>query len=163
MEQRYTIMANTLTLTQVAIQESPKLRAVNADKGITKELLQSDRVLLGDDIHTAVRGKIAEALADYVDQICDRDTYPDVSEKELDATDFDHIRAGIMANINLIKIDAGTGFTSTHKANLIGMELDTPDENGEVQLILAIDFVCPSKRGESATVAKSAKSGTMSL
>jgi hypothetical protein len=142
-----------LTLTQVAIQESPKLRAVNADKGISKDVLQSDRVLLADEVHTAIRGKISEVLADYVDQICDPDSYPDVSEAELAGVDFDHIRAGIEANINLIKIDAGTGFTSTHKADLIAA--------GTCE---AIDFVCPSKRdGGSTTATKTAKSGTMSL
>jgi hypothetical protein len=142
-----------LTLTQVAIQESPKLRAVNADKGISKDVLQSDRVLLADEVHTAIRGKIAEVLTDYVDQICDPDSYPDVSEAELEKVDFAHIRAGIEANINLIKIDAGTGFTSTHKADLIA--------NGTC---IAIDFVCPTKRdGATAGVTKTAKAGSMIL
>ena len=138
-----------LTLTTVAIQESPELRAVNADKGITKEMFKSDRVLLADEVHAAVRSKMAEALADYIDQIADEASY----DCDTSAVDFTHIRESMQANIDNFKLDAGTGYTSTHKANLIAL--------GQCE---AIDFIAPKKRGDgTATASVSAKSGVLSL
>ncbi len=138
-----------LTLTTVAIQESPALRAVNAEKGISKDMFKSDRVLLADEVHDAVRAKIGDALIDYIDQMVDAGSY----DCDTSAVNFDHIRAGLIANINNFKLDAGGGFTSTHKANLIA--------SGQCE---AEDFIAPKNRGGGTTTASaSAKSGSLSL
>ena len=150
-----------LKLTTVRIQESGDLRAVNAEKGISKDMFSSDRVLVADEVHEAVRAKMLEVLEPYITQMVDPENY----SSDTSSVDFDHIRASLEQNIADFKIDAGSGFTATHKAALIGTVLDTINsETGEQNTIEAIDFVKPDNRdGAKTSTSSSAKTGTMSL
>ena len=153
-----------LTLTTVSIQEAPALRAVNADKGIKKETFSSDRVLLSDEVHDAIRAKMTEALEDYMVQIADPASYEDdILPEELAKVDFDHVLASMQANIDTFKLDAGGGYTATHKAALIGTPTGTNDEDGNAYVIEAIDFIAPKNRGVTTATGTAKKGGSMSL
>lgn len=147
-----------LTLTQIKIQESADLRAINEAKGITSELLTSDRLLVSDEVHTAVRDVMRSALGDYLDKMTDPANY-----EGADGVDFDAIRTSLEDNINSFKIDSGTGFTNTHKASILGTVVGTDEEGNEV-VVEAIDFVKPANRGGASTDNKpAAKGGSFAL
>lgn len=139
-----------LKLTQVKIQESPELRGVNQDKGITSDDLTCDRVLLSDPVHAAIHGKMTEALEGYMDQIA--------LFAEENGKDGEKVRTSMEASILKFKLDAGGGYTDTHKADLI--------ENGTASgvEVEAIDFVAPKNRGGATPSASSSEvTGEMEL
>ena len=126
-----------LKLTAIKVQESPKLRGVNQDKGITSEDLTTDRVLLSDDVHCAIRSKMVEALSGYIEQIG--------SFAEDNGKDGDKIIEAMTANIMKFKIDAGGGYTDCHKAELIANGTESGVE------VVAEDFIDPKNRGGATT------------
>jgi hypothetical protein len=147
-EQRY--MNMSIKLTAIKIQESSKLRGLNQDKGITSEDLTTDRVLLADPVQDKIRSLMVEATEYIMDQVADFATE--------NGKDGDKIKASMIANIMKFKLDAGGGYTDTHKASLIA---NGTDSNVEV---IAEDFIDPKNRGgATASVSSSDVTGVIDL
>lgn len=140
-----------MKLVTIKIQESPKLRGVNQDKGITSDDLSTDRVTVADAVHGKIHEVMSEQLGYILDQLCDPANFADVEAAE--KVDMEKVRSSMEANILKFKIDAGGGYTDTHKAHLVANGTDSGVE------VTPVDFIDPKNRGGSETASKPSENG----
>jgi hypothetical protein len=118
-----------LRLTSVKIQDNTTLRGAMAEKGVNPSELSIPRVVIESPrVHAKVHELMKEALLPLVQKIADFGGSNGASTEVLAAC--------MLENIESFRLDAGSGYTSTRKLQLV--------EEGR---LTAEDFIPPKKGG----------------
>ena len=140
-----------ITKTSIKIQDNVTLRGALADKGLDESVLSIPRVLFDresarDDAGKAIKVPCAidekvhavmkEGLEGIISQLA---AFSEGNEEGSGA----RVRAAMEANIDGFRLDAGGGYTTTRKAELIAEGI-----------LSAADFVPPAKTGAKKVGAK---------
>lgn len=136
-----------IRLTAIKIQDNTTLRGAMAQKGLEESELSIPRVLFERESGTSDTGKAIKlpcAIDDKVHAVMKQGLDGIIQQiaefADANGVDGERIRQSMHANIDSFRLDAGGGYTTQRKAELI-----------EAGQLVAEDFVPPAKAGKAST------------